>query len=194
MGHAPALSARGRGPAPRGAPCLLHGDEGARASRFPPFTRILEGNQPWAGEHPPPVEGRIGDRPGPLAAHLGGAGWLSAAGFSAGDRPTVPLRLRGGGWASRRISEPRRPCRPRRGPAGLSTGLRRAAGGQPPLSGPSRTASASAQSVARVTGVPVSREWTGPIAIGSARAARASSSVAYSGPGWPGRRSAARAR
>ena len=55
--------------------------------------RLLEGDQPWAGQRLPLVHDRIRKRLGELSARLGDADWLDGA-FSAGDLMMVGVLLR----------------------------------------------------------------------------------------------------
>lgn len=55
--------------------------------------RLLEREQPWAGERLPLVRDRVRSRLRPLSATLGGADWLEGA-FSAGDLLMVSVLLR----------------------------------------------------------------------------------------------------
>lgn len=57
------------------------------------IARIVEGNQPWAGERLPLVKDRIRQRLQQLATRLGAAEWLDGA-FSAGDLMMVHALLR----------------------------------------------------------------------------------------------------
>jgi glutathione S-transferase len=55
--------------------------------------RLLEGNEPWAKQRMPLVEGRVRGRLDQLSARLGDAEWLDGA-FSAGDLMMVSVLLR----------------------------------------------------------------------------------------------------
>ena len=92
--------------------------------------KIVEGDKPWAAERLPLVKDRVRARLGQLSARLGDAELARrrvqrrrpADGVGAAEVETF--------GPSRRISESRRICRPRRSATGLQAGLRRSTGGQ----------------------------------------------------------------